>query len=93
MCVLHASPVFATAFIQLTSCPSAHKNTQTRNAGISAATIGRKQAFTLPERPEFVFEEEAAVRRRGWGENLQFYTGMGYLLGADPKGKSLLFAF
>ncbi|KAF5840323.1 hypothetical protein DUNSADRAFT_17167 [Dunaliella salina] len=49
--------------------------------GISAATIGRKQAFKLPERPEFVFEEEAAVRRRGWSENLQFYTGLGYLIG------------
>lgn len=36
----------------------------------------------MPTQPEFVFEEEAAVKRRGWSENLQFYTGLGYLSGA-----------
>ncbi|KAI8470701.1 MAG: hypothetical protein J3K34DRAFT_385157 [Monoraphidium minutum] len=49
--------------------------------GISVAVGGRKAAFSLPEGPEFVFQEEAAARRRGWGENLQFYTGIGYLGG------------
>lgn len=49
--------------------------------GISQAVGMRKQVFKLPERPEFLFEEEAAVRRRGWGENLQFYTGLGYITG------------
>jgi import inner membrane translocase subunit TIM23 len=43
---------------------------------------GRRAAFQLPEGPEFVFQEEAAARRRGWTENLQFYTGVGYLGGA-----------
>jgi len=42
---------------------------------------GRRLAFELPEGPEFVFHEEAAVHRRSWGENLQFYTGLGYLAG------------
>lgn len=42
-------------------------------------------AFRLPERPEFVFEEEAAVRRRGWTENLQFYTGLGYISGEQMQ--------
>jgi hypothetical protein len=42
---------------------------------------GRRAAFQLPEGPEFVFQEEAAARRRGWTENLQFYTGVGYLGG------------
>jgi import inner membrane translocase subunit TIM23 len=41
----------------------------------------RRLAFQLPEGPEFVFQEEAAVHRRSWGENLQFYTGLGYLAG------------
>lgn len=50
--------------------------------GISSAMGGRKHTFQLPEGPEFVFQEEAAARRRGWGENLQFYTGVGYLGGA-----------
>lgn len=49
--------------------------------GISAAVGGRHRAFDLSEGPEFVFQEEAAARRRGWGENLQFYTGVGYLGG------------
>lgn len=51
--------------------------------GISAAIGGKKQAFALPDKVEFVFEEEAAVRRRGWTENLQFYTGLGYISGAS----------
>jgi mitochondrial import inner membrane translocase subunit TIM23 len=56
-------------------------------AGISVAMSGpKKHAFRLPSQPEFVFEEEAAVKRRGWGENLQFYTGIGYLSGAGMGG-------
>uniref|UniRef100_A0A383W565 Mitochondrial import inner membrane translocase subunit TIM23 n=1 Tax=Tetradesmus obliquus TaxID=3088 RepID=A0A383W565_TETOB len=50
-------------------------------ADISTAMGGRRAAFQLPEGPEFVFQEEAAARRRGWTENLQFYTGIGYLGG------------
>mmetsp|Transcript_21728 Transcript_21728/g.37033 ORF Transcript_21728/g.37033 Transcript_21728/m.37033 type:complete len:256 (-) Transcript_21728:547-1314(-) len=48
--------------------------------GLSAAA-GKKHSFRLPEQSEFVFEEEAASKRRGWSENLQFYTGLGYLSG------------
>jgi hypothetical protein len=50
--------------------------------GISQAVGGKKHAFKLPDQPEFVFEEEATVRRRGWTESLQFYTGLGYVTGA-----------
>lgn len=50
--------------------------------GISSALGGRKAVFQLPEGPEFVFQEETAAKRRGWSENLQFYTGLGYLGGA-----------
>eukprot|EP00879_Flechtneria_rotunda_P019799 GHRR01020811.1.p1 GENE.GHRR01020811.1~~GHRR01020811.1.p1 ORF type:complete len:159 (+),score=33.38 GHRR01020811.1:171-647(+) len=49
--------------------------------GISSAIGGRRAAFELPQGPEFVFQEEAAAKRRSWGENLQFYTGVGYLGG------------
>lgn len=39
-------------------------------------------AYKLPQQPEFLFSEEAAVHRRSWSENLTFYTGSGYLSGA-----------
>jgi hypothetical protein len=51
--------------------------------GISDVLGGRKAVFTLPEGPEFVFAEEA-VKRREWGANLSFYTGMGYI-GGEPE--------
>lgn len=38
--------------------------------------------YNLPTAPEYLFPEEAAVQRRSWGENLQYYTGSGYLAGA-----------
>ncbi|XP_057961517.1 mitochondrial import inner membrane translocase subunit TIM23-1 [Malania oleifera] len=41
-----------------------------------------KNLYNLPTSPEYLFHEEAAVQRRSWGENLQFYTGSGYLSGA-----------
>ena len=57
--------------------------------GISQSAMGvRKQMFKLPQQPEFLFEEEAAVRRRGWGENLQFYVGLGYITGTTVLGRS-----
>uniref|UniRef100_A0A7S0V937 Uncharacterized protein n=1 Tax=Polytomella parva TaxID=51329 RepID=A0A7S0V937_9CHLO len=49
--------------------------------GLSSTVGAKPHSFVLPSGPEFVFEEEAAVRRRGWSENMQFYVGMGYLLG------------
>ncbi|XP_058067925.1 mitochondrial import inner membrane translocase subunit TIM23-2-like [Magnolia sinica] len=42
--------------------------------------------YHLPTSPEFLFHEEAAVQRRSWGENLQYYTGCGYLTGAIVGG-------
>ncbi|KAF8397148.1 hypothetical protein HHK36_016055 [Tetracentron sinense] len=38
--------------------------------------------YNLPTSPEYLFHEEAAVQRRSWGENLQYFTGFGYLTGA-----------
>lgn len=38
--------------------------------------------YRLPTSPEFLFQEEAVAQRRSWGENLTFYTGVGYLAGA-----------
>ncbi|KDD75902.1 hypothetical protein H632_c445p0 [Helicosporidium sp. ATCC 50920] len=38
--------------------------------------------FRLSSQPEFLFSEEAAVRRRSWSENLTYYTGVGYLGGS-----------
>ncbi|KAF7051766.1 hypothetical protein CFC21_059972 [Triticum aestivum] len=41
-----------------------------------------KNLYDLPTSPEFLFQEEALVQRRSWGENLTYYTGVGYLSGA-----------
>ncbi|KAF6174049.1 hypothetical protein GIB67_020231 [Kingdonia uniflora] len=42
--------------------------------------------YKLPITPEYLFQEEAIVQRRSWGENLQYYTGTGYLSGAILGG-------
>ncbi|KAL3528606.1 hypothetical protein ACH5RR_007928 [Cinchona calisaya] len=42
--------------------------------------------YRLPTSPEFLFQEEAMVQRRSWGENLTYYTGVGYLGGATAGG-------
>ncbi|KAL5770667.1 hypothetical protein ACOSP7_014821 [Xanthoceras sorbifolium] len=38
--------------------------------------------YNLPTSPEYLFHEESLSSRRSWGENLQYYTGTGYLSGA-----------
>lgn len=38
--------------------------------------------YKLPTSPEFLFQEESLAQRRSWGENLTFYTGIGYLSGS-----------
>ncbi|KAB8089881.1 hypothetical protein EE612_014912 [Oryza sativa] len=44
--------------------------------------IPYKQLYDLPTSPEFLFQEESLAQRRSWGENLTYYTGIGYLSGA-----------
>ncbi|XP_073316898.1 mitochondrial import inner membrane translocase subunit TIM23-1-like [Primulina huaijiensis] len=34
-------------------------------------------------RPEYLFQEESLAQRRSWGENLTYYTGIGYLAGSS----------
>lgn len=41
-----------------------------------------QKLYNLPTAPEHLFLEEAARTHRSWGENLQYYTGCGYLSGA-----------
>lgn len=57
-------------------------------AGLGSALDRRdvKAPFRLPKEPEFLFSEEAFVHRRSWSENLTYYTGTGYLLGAIGGG-------
>lgn len=44
--------------------------------------IPYRQIYDLPNSPEFLFQEESIAQRRSWGENLTYYTGIGYLTGA-----------
>uniref|UniRef100_A0A2P2JAK3 Mitochondrial import inner membrane translocase subunit TIM23-3-like n=1 Tax=Rhizophora mucronata TaxID=61149 RepID=A0A2P2JAK3_RHIMU len=48
--------------------------------------VPAQRLYNLSTSPEFLFHEEAAHQRRSWGENLQYYTGTGYLSGAILGG-------
>jgi import inner membrane translocase subunit TIM23 len=39
--------------------------------------------YRIPDAPEFLFTEEAAVHRRSWSDNLTYWTGGGYLAGKN----------
>ncbi|CAL8467597.1 g7135 [Coccomyxa elongata] len=58
--------------------------------GLSNAIDSRgglpRTLYKLPKQPEFLFQEEAAVHKRSWSENLTYYTGVGYLSGATLGG-------
>jgi hypothetical protein len=55
-------------------------------AGLRHVGTGVHPAFRISSQPEFVFQEDASIRRRGFGENLAYYTGAGYLSGAVGGG-------
>ncbi|XP_073064520.1 mitochondrial import inner membrane translocase subunit TIM23-1-like [Primulina eburnea] len=42
-----------------------------------------QSVYNLPTSPEYLFQEESLAQRRSWGENLTYYTGIGYLGGAS----------
>ncbi|XP_058770538.1 mitochondrial import inner membrane translocase subunit TIM23-2-like [Vicia villosa] len=42
--------------------------------------------YNLPTSPEHLFPEEASRKHRSWGDNLQYYTGTGYLSGSIIGG-------
>ncbi|WCJ43911.1 Mitochondrial import inner membrane translocase subunit TIM23-2 [Euphorbia peplus] len=48
--------------------------------------VPSQSLYKLPTSPEFLFQEEASRQRRGWSENLQYYTGTAYLSGAILGG-------
>lgn len=41
-----------------------------------------RHMYDIPTSPEYLFLEESVAQRRSWGENLTYYTGVGYLAGA-----------
>ncbi|CAI9753744.1 unnamed protein product [Fraxinus pennsylvanica] len=45
--------------------------------------VPTKMLYKLPTSPEFLFPEESRAQRRSWGENLTYYTGIGYLAGSS----------
>jgi hypothetical protein len=55
-------------------------------AGLQHINPRGAHIFRVNREPEFVFQEEAAVRRRGFATNIGFYTGTGYFGGALAGG-------
>ena len=45
-----------------------------------------KAIYALSDTPEFLFDEERAVKTRSWSENLTYLTGVGYLGGSIAGG-------
>ena len=41
-----------------------------------------KNLYQIPTTPEFLFQEEAALKRRSFSDNITYYTGCAYLTGA-----------
>ena len=67
----------------LPSAPSSSQRLYNPYEGLDSALDRRlnKGTYSLPDQPEFLFDEEATVHRRNWSENITYYTGTGYLGG------------
>ncbi|XP_059642258.1 mitochondrial import inner membrane translocase subunit TIM23-1-like [Cornus florida] len=75
--------------------PSNHNEEDDRNRRLYSPyqdlQVPIQTLYKLPTSPEFLFQEESVVQRRSWGENLTYYTGIGYLSGAVAgAGKGLV---
>ena len=77
---LHGSSPLGGAIMGATR-PSSSSRLYDPYEGIAQSVGGKKTLYRLPERPEFLFEEEQSVKRRGWNEAISFYTGLGYIAG------------
>ncbi|KAL7589014.1 hypothetical protein Lser_V15G37680 [Lactuca serriola] len=58
-----------------------HDNRRLYNA-YQDLRVPAQTLYKLPTSPEYLFQEESIAQRRSWGENLTYYTGIGYLIGA-----------
>lgn len=67
----------------LPSPPGSSQRLYNPYEGLESALDRRlsKGTYSLPDQPEFLFDEEATVHRRNWSENITYYTGTGYLGG------------
>ncbi len=71
----------------LPSTPGSSQRLYNPYEGLESALDRRmsKGAYSLPDAPEFLFDEEATVHRRNWSENITYYTGTGYLGGETSR--------
>ncbi|WJX19393.1 hypothetical protein P8452_09097 [Trifolium repens] len=65
--------------------PKDHQNTRLYHP-YQHLNIPVDKLYNLPTSPEHLFPEEASRKHRSWGDNLQYYTGTGYLSGAIIGG-------
>ncbi|CAI9277925.1 unnamed protein product [Lactuca saligna] len=65
--------------------------TTTKTVGYTTFTKILESLYKLPTSPEYLYQEESIAQRHSWGENLIYYTGIGYLSGVVvDAGKGLV---
>jgi import inner membrane translocase subunit TIM23 len=74
-----------TAMADSSTNPKDHQNTRLYHP-YQHLNIPVDKLYNLPTSPEHLFPEEASRKHRSWGDNLQYYTGTGYLSGAIIGG-------
>jgi len=78
-------PSFLTAMADSSTNPKDHQNTRLYHP-YQHLNIPVDKPYNLPTSPEHLFPEDDFRKYRSWGENLQYYTGTGYLSGAIIGG-------
>jgi len=74
------------SFLTAMADSSTNQNTRLYHPYQHLNNVPIDKLYNLPTSPEHLFPEDIFRKHRSWGENLQYYTGTGYLSGAIIGG-------